>query len=43
MPEDYLPDELVGARVYQPSGNGQEAELAARLAELARRRGGGAG
>ncbi len=43
VPEDYLPDELVGARVYQPSGNGQEAELAARLAELARRRGGGAG
>ncbi len=30
VPEDYLPDELVGERIYQPGGNGFEAELTAR-------------
>jgi putative ATPase len=36
--EDYLPEALVGTKVYEPSGSGFEAELARRLAELERRR-----
>jgi len=42
VPEDYLPDEIAGAPIYQPSGSGAEADIKARLAELAdrRRRGG---
>jgi putative ATPase len=38
VPEDYLPDELVGERIYQPSDSGFEAELAARLAAIEQRR-----
>ncbi|HTJ43043.1 MAG TPA: replication-associated recombination protein A [Kofleriaceae bacterium] len=38
VPEDYLPDELVGAKVYQPSRSGREAEIADRLEALAKRR-----
>ena len=38
VPEDYLPEALVGAKVYQPSGSGHEAEIAARLAAWAERR-----
>jgi putative ATPase len=38
VPEDYLPDELVGERIYQPSDSGFEAELARRRAELDERR-----
>jgi putative ATPase len=34
VPEDYLPDELVGERIYQPTGSGFEAELARRLAAI---------
>jgi putative ATPase len=41
VPEDYLPEPLVGERVYEPSDSGFERELAARLAELRRRRHGG--
>ncbi len=42
VPEDYLPDEIAGASIYQPSETGAEAAIKARLAELAdrRRRGG---
>jgi putative ATPase len=29
--EDYLPDALVGERIYRPSDSGFEAELASRL------------
>jgi putative ATPase len=36
--EDYLPEALVGTKIYEPSSSGFEAELAARLADLARRR-----
>jgi putative ATPase len=36
--EDYLPEALVGSKIYEPSSSGFEAELAARMAELARRR-----
>ena len=36
--ETYLPDALLGHQYYEPSGNGFEAEIAARLARL---RGGG--
>jgi putative ATPase len=38
VPEDYLPDELVGERIYQPSDSGFEAELARRLAEIEARK-----
>jgi putative ATPase len=38
VPEDYLPDELVGETIYEPSDSGFERELAARRAELARRK-----
>jgi putative ATPase len=38
VPEDYLPDELVGERIYQPSESGFEAELARRQAALAERK-----
>jgi putative ATPase len=31
VPEEYLPDELRGQRFYQPSGSGEEANIAARL------------
>jgi putative ATPase len=34
VPEDYLPDELVGERIYEPSDSGFEQELAARRAAL---------
>jgi putative ATPase len=40
VPEDYLPDELVGTKIYEPSDAGFERELAARLADLAKKRGG---
>ena len=38
VPEDYLPDELIGERIYQPSDSGFEAELANRLAAAADRK-----
>jgi putative ATPase len=38
VPEDYLPDELVGTRLYEPSDSGFERELAARRAELDRKK-----
>jgi putative ATPase len=38
VPEDYLPDALIGERIYEPSEAGFEAELARRLAELAERK-----
>jgi putative ATPase len=34
VPEDYLPEQLVGARIYEPGDSGFERELAARLAAL---------
>jgi putative ATPase len=34
VPEEYLPEKLRGARFYQPSANGEEARLQARLAEI---------
>jgi putative ATPase len=34
VPEDYLPDALVGTRIYEPSDSGFEAQLARRRAEL---------
>jgi len=34
VPEDYLPDKLVGETIYEPSDSGFEAELASRLAAL---------
>jgi putative ATPase len=40
VPEDYLPDELVGAKIYQPTASGFEAELAARRAAIAAKKGG---
>ncbi len=39
VPEDYLPEQLVGERIYEPSDSGFERELAARLAEVERKRG----
>ncbi|MEO8551303.1 MAG: replication-associated recombination protein A, partial [Kofleriaceae bacterium] len=36
--EDYLPDKLVGTKIYEPSSSGFEAEHQRRLAELAERR-----
>jgi putative ATPase len=38
VPEDYLPDALVGQRIYEPGDSGFERELAARMAELERRK-----
>jgi putative ATPase len=38
VPEDYLPDELVGERIYQPTDSGFEAELASRLTAIEQRR-----
>ncbi len=38
--ETYLPDALVGQRFYEPTEHGLEAELAERLRELRRLRGG---
>jgi putative ATPase len=38
VPEDYLPDELTGERIYRPSESGFEAELSRRLAEIAERK-----
>jgi putative ATPase len=38
VPEDYLPDELAGERIYRPSDSGFEAELSRRLAEIAERK-----
>ncbi|MBZ0233708.1 MAG: replication-associated recombination protein A [Deltaproteobacteria bacterium] len=38
VPADYLPAELVGATIYQPTESGYEAELKARLQALAARR-----
>jgi putative ATPase len=38
VPEDYLPDELVGERIYRPGDSGFEAELARRLAAIAERK-----
>jgi putative ATPase len=40
VPEDYLPEQLVGSTIYEPSDSGFERELAARLAELRRRKDG---
>jgi putative ATPase len=34
VPEDYLPEPLVGTTIYEPSDSGFERELAARLAAL---------
>jgi putative ATPase len=34
VPEEYLPDKLVGEKIYEPSESGYEAEMAKRLAEL---------
>ena len=36
--EDYLPDALIGTRLYEPSDSGFEKELAARLAAIERKR-----
>ncbi|MFL5417512.1 MAG: hypothetical protein ACJ78Y_16030, partial [Myxococcales bacterium] len=33
-PEQYLPDELLGLRFYQPSENGEEARIKERLETL---------
>ena len=34
VPEEYLPDQLVGTRLYEPSDSGFEAELKQRRADL---------
>ena len=34
VPEDYLPDELVGEQIYEPIASGYEAVMGKRLAEL---------
>jgi putative ATPase len=34
VPEDYLPDAIVGERIYEPGDSGFERELAARRAEI---------
>jgi putative ATPase len=34
VPEQYLPDELVGARFYEPSQSGEEAKIRERLEAL---------
>jgi putative ATPase len=38
VPEDYLPDAIVGEQIYTPSEVGFEAELAARLATLKKKK-----
>jgi putative ATPase len=38
VPEDYLPDELVAEKIYQPADSGFEAELARRLAAIEARK-----
>ena len=38
VPEDYLPEQLVGTKLYTPTQSGYEAEIAARLAEWEARR-----
>jgi len=38
VPEDYLPDALIGERMYEPTESGFEAELKQRLAALAERK-----
>jgi putative ATPase len=38
VPEDYLPDALVGERIYEPSDSGFERELRERLEAIAKRR-----
>jgi putative ATPase len=38
VPEDYLPDQLVGERIYRPGDSGFEAELSRRLGEIAGRK-----
>jgi putative ATPase len=38
VPEDYLPDELIGERMYDPTESGFEAELKRRLAALRARK-----
>jgi putative ATPase len=38
VPEDYLPDKLVGTKIYEPSDSGFEAELAKRRDEIERKR-----
>ncbi|MEZ4367973.1 MAG: replication-associated recombination protein A [Kofleriaceae bacterium] len=40
VPEDYLPEALVGERIYTPSQSGLEAGMAARLAALRAKRSG---
>jgi putative ATPase len=40
VPEDYLPEQLVGSTIYEPSDAGFERELGARLAELQKQRSG---
>ena len=34
VPEDYLPEELVGEKIYEPTTSGFEAELSRRRAEI---------
>jgi putative ATPase len=36
--EDYLPDQLIGSKLYEPSDSGFERELAARLSEITNKR-----
>ena len=38
VPDDYLPEPLIGTQIYEPSDAGFERELAARLAALRKRR-----
>src|SRR5206468_2262147 len=38
VPEDYLPEQLVGQKIYEPSDSGFEAELAKRVAALEARK-----
>jgi putative ATPase len=38
VPEDYLPDEMRGTKLFEPRDSGEEAALRARLAALDRRR-----
>ena len=38
VPEDYLPEQLIGEQIYEPSDAGFERELAARLAALRERK-----
>ena len=38
MPEDYLPEQLVGTTIYEPGDSGFEKELADRLDALRARK-----